>query len=166
MVHFYSYNCTIMNSQSLPKPFTLYILLLLLLALGAGGIYGGFLLTDDPSGQLLQMPIAALEHTPFRNFLIPGIILLFFNGVLPLLIAYGLIVQPTWKWPEWFNIYSNRHWAWTFSLYAGIILAIWINVQLLILGPPYSPLQAIFSLWATLLIIFTMWPGVMRYYER
>ena len=155
-----------MSSPSLPKPFALYILLLLLLALGAGGIYGGFLLTDDPSGRSLQMPISALQGSPFRDFLIPGIILLFFNGILPLVIAYGLIEQPAWKWPEMLNIYPNRHWAWTFSLYCGIILSIWIGVQMLLLGPPYSPLQAIFSLWGTVTVIFTMWPGVMRYFER
>jgi hypothetical protein len=155
-----------MDNRSLPKPFALYILLLLLLALGAGGIYGGFLLTDDPSGRLLQMPLNALQGSPFQDFLIPGIILLLFNGFLPLLIAYGLIVQPDWKWPERLNIYPNRHWAWTFSLYCGIILGIWIGVQLLLLGPPHSPLQGIFALWGTVTVVFTMWPGVMRYFER
>ncbi len=155
-----------MNYAAIPKPFPLYILLLLLLGLSAGGIFGGFMLTDDPTGNGLQMPLDALEGTPFRDYLIPGVILLFFNGLFPLLIAYGLILQPEWRWPEALNIYPDRHWAWTFSLYCGITLAIWINVQMLLLGPPYSPLQAVYSLWATAIIIFTMWPGVMRYYSR
>ncbi len=155
-----------MNNAALPKPFPLYILLLLLLGLSAGGVFGGFCLTDDPTGKALEMPISALEGTPFQDYLIPGVILLIFNGLFPLLIAYGLILQPAWRWPEALNIYRNRHWAWTFSLYCGITLALWINVQMLLLGPPYSPLQAVYSLWATAIVVFTMWPGVMHYYEE
>lgn len=155
-----------MKNRSIPRPFPLYILLILLLALGVGGLFGGFLLTYAPNGEALQIPLSVLSKTPFSNYLIPGIILLIFNGFLPIVIAYGLIFQPDWRWFEKLNIYANRHWSWTFSLYNGIILSIWIDVQMLLLGQPYSVLQIAYSLWATVIIVFTMWPGVMRYYER
>lgn len=156
-----------MPREILPKPFPLYILLMLLLALGTGGVYGGFLLTEDPSGGALQIPLYVLEKSPFRDFLLPGIILLIFNGILPLFVAYGLIMRPEWRWPERLNIYRRRrHWAWSFALCCGIILSVWINVQMLLLGPPYSPLQPAFGLYGIVLVVFSLMPKVMRYYER
>ena len=61
------------------------IVALLFLAVGAFG--GGFWLIADPSGAALKIPLELLENTPFNNYLIPGILLFFANGVLSLGIA-------------------------------------------------------------------------------
>lgn len=154
-----------MESTALPKPFALYVLLSLLLFLGVGGVYGGFHLTDDPTGRSLGMPDGSLAHSPFPDYLIPGLILLVFNGIFPFLVAYALVYQPDWRWAEALNIYRNRHWAWTFSLYCGLSLCIWINVQMLMVADR-APLQPIYGLYGLLLVIFTMMPKVMRYFEK
>ncbi len=153
-----------MESTALPKPFAFYVLLSLLLFLGVGGIYGGFHLTDDPTGRSLGMPEGSLANAPFRDYLIPGFILLVFNGIFPFLVAYALVYQPDWRWAATLNIYPDRHWAWTFSLYCGLSLCIWINVQLLMVVDR-APIQPIYGLFGVLIIVFTMMPKVMRYFE-
>lgn len=147
--------------QALPR----YLLLFILLFLGIGGLYGGLMLTIDPSGQLLQMPPGSLDGSPFGNFLIPGLTLLAFNGMMPLLVVFGLLRRPHWEWAEWLNLYPDRHWAWTFSLYNGIILSIWINVQLFFVTER-SALQPSFGLVALAIIVLTMAPPVVKYYEK
>jgi hypothetical protein len=57
------------------------ICFVLLLVNGLGALYGGFLLMVDPSGSKMQMPLSYLEHSPFSNYLIPGIILFIVNGL-------------------------------------------------------------------------------------
>ena len=53
---------------------------------GLGAIYGGWMLISDPSGQKFQWMVELLEGTPFKNFIIPGIILFIVPGLLPLFI--------------------------------------------------------------------------------
>jgi hypothetical protein len=50
----------------------------LLAFLGIGAIGGGGALIISPSGKLLGgIPLSLLKNSPFNDFLIPGIILLF-----------------------------------------------------------------------------------------
>lgn len=147
------------------RPVTVYLLLLLLVFTGTGGIYGGYSLVKEPDGSLMGMSTTILGNSPFDTFLVPGIILLLFNGILPLLIAWGLLVRPPWQWPEVFNLYHKQHWCWTFSLYYGFILVIWINVQLIMLGES-SLLQPLFALTGVLVSILTMLPAVFQYYKK
>ncbi|NQU80831.1 MAG: hypothetical protein HQ543_04880 [Bacteroidetes bacterium] len=92
------------------------------------------MLALDPSGELLQMPVTILENSPFNNFLIPGLILFTVFGVLPALIFYSLLKRPQWTWVNVLNVYSDMYWAWTFTLYIGFVLIIWISVQTLIIN--------------------------------
>lgn len=48
---------------------------------GLSGLAGGFGLISDPTAASLGMELSWLEGTPFRNFLIPGIILFLINGI-------------------------------------------------------------------------------------
>ena len=50
--------------------------------LGIGAIVGAIPMIVDPSGGLMHLPPSLLEHTPFRSFLIPALILLVSNGLL------------------------------------------------------------------------------------
>jgi hypothetical protein len=110
--------------QPLGFPFSLYPLLLLLAFQSFGGIYGGICLTLFPSGTILQLQLSMLNGSPFTNFLIPGLVLLIVLGLLPAFVTYSLIVRPQWAWPDILNIYRGIHWAWTFSLYIGIMLVV------------------------------------------
>jgi hypothetical protein len=61
------------------------------------------------------MPPSLLEHSPFHSFLIPGIVLLIANGVLPLVVV-GLVVA---RMPE--------HGMWVFL--QGSVLLGWLFVE-------------------------------------
>jgi hypothetical protein len=49
--------------------------------IGLGAVICGALLVVAPDGRLLRMPLEMLEGSPFRSFLIPGLILFLVNGV-------------------------------------------------------------------------------------
>ena len=98
---------------------TLRILaIFLLLFLGFGGIYGALMLISDPSGGKFEWSLELLNGTPFNSFLLPGIVLLIVNGLLPIYVA--IIVGLKKK-------YAN-----TFILLQGVVVIIWLTVQLLI----------------------------------
>jgi len=116
------------------RPFPINVLLFLLLILFLGALSGGMALVLDTSGGLLQIPVTILENSPFNNFLIPGLFLFTVFGVLPALIFYSLLKRPQWTWVNVLNVYSDMYWAWTFTLYIGFVLIIWISVQTLIIN--------------------------------
>ena len=57
------------------------VLGILQLFIGLGAVGGGLGLVLEPSGANLGMPLEMLNHSPFSNFLIPGIVLLIVNGL-------------------------------------------------------------------------------------
>lgn len=111
------------------KPFTCRFLILMHVLLGVGAVFGGLVLVIDPSGELIKMPLTLLENSPFNNFLIPGIILLVIIGIFPLITAHALLTKWNWKAANKLNMFSEMHWSWTYSLYIGFALIIWITVE-------------------------------------
>ncbi len=144
------------------KPFILYVLALLLAFQSLGGLFGGISLVLSPSGQIMKMPSAMLEGSPFNTFLVPGFILLLILGIFPGFLAYALLRRPKWRWAGILNIYHGIHWAWTYSLYLGIMLIIWILVEIVWID--YDILQTIYGMAGVLIIILTLWPSNMRYF--
>ena len=143
-------------------PVGVYLLCLLHLVLGISAFAGGGSLMLAPNGSLVGMKPDWLIHTPFANYFIPGLLLFLLNGIFPLLIIFGLIFKPDWKIYDQFNIYKDKHGAWTYSLFSGIIILIWIIMQQLM--APYFWLQPIIAAIGVLIIIITMTPAVIRYY--
>jgi len=43
---------------------------------------------------------------------------------------YALIRKPKWRLPEFFNFFSDMHWAWSFTVYTGFALIIWIQAEM------------------------------------
>ncbi len=93
------------------------IVFLLFNALSA--MYGGGSLIYDPSGELLGMPIEFLEKSPFKSFLIPGIILFTVNGLFNLLVAILGIVKSK-LFPD-------------LTILCGVLLVGWLSVQIMII---------------------------------
>ena len=91
---------------------------LLLILLGFGGAYGALMLISDPSGGKFEWSLDLLNGTPFNSFLIPGIVLLIANGLLPIYVALITLLK--------------REYAPTFILFQGMITIIWLSVQLII----------------------------------
>jgi hypothetical protein len=146
------------------KAIEIYILIIVMAFEALGAIFGGVSLMNDPSGESIRLPITLLEGTVFNSFIIPGIILFLFLGFFPLFLIFPLIFKPNWPIINTLNIYKGYHWAWTYSLYTSLMLIIWINVQMMILGTG-SVIQGSFGLLGVFILILTLSPGVKRYYR-
>lgn len=145
--------------RHLPETYLICALLFLtsLNALIAGA---GLLIFSD--GKWIGLPLSWLDGTPFRSFRIPGLLLFTFIGLGCLVTTIGFLVQPAWQWPQHLNIYKNKFWSWTFSVYCGIMLCVWIIVQQLVTN--YFVLQPIISAIGVLVLILTLLPRVQSHY--
>jgi hypothetical protein len=147
---------------AMKRPLETWILVALLVMLAINALYGGVSLMLVPDGSLLSMEPGWLSNSPFSNYFIPGLLLLIFNGILPLLTIYGLMTRNK-TWFSWLNIYPNRCWGWTFALYCGVITNIWIIVQQLM--AEYFILQTIIAALGLLVLISALLPRIMNFYE-
>jgi hypothetical protein len=101
-------------------PKLLFILsIALLLINGLGALYGGGNLMIYPDGSGFGMPLSLLAHTPFHNFLIPGIILFIANGLSSILVCAALLL--------------NVRYAWLLVLAQGSVLVGWIVIQIILI---------------------------------
>ncbi len=106
------------------KYFRLFsIILLFFLAVNAIG--GSLFLIVDPSGEAIGIPIELLDGTPFNNYLIPGLILLFANGILSLATTILTILK-------------IRHYPW-FMMLQGCVLIGWLTGELILNKEFFSP---------------------------
>ncbi|MDX1585615.1 MAG: hypothetical protein R3222_02680 [Balneolaceae bacterium] len=140
-----------MDKRSAPAGY--YLLLVLLLFQALSGLTGGILLVSAPSGSTLHMPPGLLDGSPFENFFIPGLILLLLLGLLPVAVTLAV-----WK---------KYRLARTWSFLTGLILIIWISVQIVMTGYRADPpLQAIYGTIGILIIITVSSSSVRRYLEN
>lgn len=151
-----------MNKQNRKKSIIL-IILHFFLAIGALG--GGTIFIINPSGELAGMSVSLLDGSPFQSYFIPGLILFIIFGILPLIIGSSLIGKWDFKVAEKVNIYKEKHWSWTFSLYIGFALIIWITVQVYIIRT-LSILHFIFILFGIVIQIVTLLPSVQKKYIK
>jgi len=92
---------------------------LLLLFNGIGAIYGGWNLIIHPDGSSIQLSMDWLKHTPFQNYLIPGIVLFIANGIFSIAVIIMLL-------------FNKRYYPW-FIIAQGAILTGWIIIQMLLI---------------------------------
>jgi hypothetical protein len=160
----YSFILQKRNSMRQIKQRILVILLCLLhIFLGINGLIGGILLIIKTDGSLLGMQAGWLKDSPFNSYLIPGFLLAFFLGILPLLTFIGIISKRAWSLTEAFNIYRDKNWSWSFSLYTGIIAISWITIQLIM--TQYFWIQPVIIFTGLLIIIINLLPVVMKHFE-
>ncbi|MEI7727787.1 MAG: hypothetical protein WCK09_21960, partial [Bacteroidota bacterium] len=87
------------------------ILILLLAFLALSAIGGGGALIVSPSGKLIGgLPLSILEHSPFTDFLVPGIILFLILGLTPAFLIYALLKKPANKYAEYLNFFKDMYW--------------------------------------------------------
>ncbi|MBC8079097.1 MAG: hypothetical protein H7X86_02045 [Gorillibacterium sp.] len=153
------------KAKKAAKSFTVWLLIVLQAFLGIGGVVGGLLLVVDPSGDLIMMPIDLLEHSPFPNFLIPGLILLVVLGIIPTLISYALARKPNWSFGDKLNIFKELHWTWAFSLYIGFALIIWITVEVYMLQE-VSIVHLFYIALGLIIQAVTVLPSVRNHYLK
>jgi hypothetical protein len=111
----------------------------LLLANSLGALWGGAGLIYDPTGGFMQMPLDFLSHSPFNNYLIPGVILFVVNGLMCLFAA--ILTIRRWK------LYPQL------IVLQGILLAGWLSVQIIMIQIFYAPLHLPFYIIGLFLIV-------------
>ena len=111
--------------------------LILLLFNSTGALYGGWLLITDPSGTTLEISPAVLVHTPFPDFLVPGVALFAINGILSLVVAMAIL--------------TKTHQASLLVCLQGFLLTGWIVIQYF-WTQVYHPLQAVMGTAGLILI--------------
>jgi hypothetical protein len=119
---------------------------------GLSGLAGGVGLIGDPTGAALSIPQEWLMDSPFRDYRVPGLILLTGLGVLPLVVAGA--------------VWSAARWALAASLLIGLMLVVWIGVQISIVGYQASPpLQAVYGSLGLVIAALTRMPSVRKYFR-
>lgn len=141
------------------------LLIALQILLGAGAVFGGLGLVISPSGELLHMPLELLDKSPFSDYLIPGLLLTLMLGAAPLIVASALIRRWSCRAAERLNIYKDTHWSWTFSLYIGFALVIWISVQVYFLQAVHLVHLIYWALGFAIQIV-TLLPGTRTKYSK
>ena len=141
-----------------------YLLCFLHFILGINGSVGGILLMLKSDGSILGMEPDWLNDSPFNSYFIPGLLLFIFLGAFSFLTLAGLLRKKNWHMLNKLNIYKDRNWAWTYSLYTGIISIIWITVQQIM--TQYFWIQPVITIVGILIIICTLVPEVMKQYEQ
>ncbi|PLR84374.1 hypothetical protein CVD25_22180 [Bacillus canaveralius] len=145
------------------SPIASKLLVIVHMLLGVGAVFGGFSLIIDTSGNLLKMPISLLKQSPFNDYLIPGIILLSLFGVVPLILAVALMKKWQWKAANKLNVFAEKHWSWTYSLYIGFALIIWITLQVYFINDVHT-VHLVYMAVGLAIQILTLLPGVQNYY--
>ena len=97
---------------------------------------------SDPSGESLEIPLRFLEHSPFENFLVPGIILFISNGLFSLLFAVMALLK-----------FMNYSWL---VIFQGFILVGWLIIQIIMIRDFYGPLHVLYFS-VGILLISTGW---------
>ena len=105
------------------KTFLKILTAVLLLFNGIGAIYGGGNLILHPDGSIIDLSPEWLKHTPFSDYLIPGIVLFIANGLSSMFVLATLLLN-----------HRNYH---RFVLAQGIILVGWIVIQILLIQTIY-----------------------------
>tara|TARA_R110002096_G_scaffold323145_1_gene517271 strand:- start:1792 stop:2247 length:456 start_codon:yes stop_codon:yes gene_type:complete len=146
------------------KRTTSYILMFLIAFQVISAVPAGWILVSDPSGEKLGLPRILLNQSPFDNFLIPGLFLFFILGLVPLLILYGLITKKGLKFFQKINIYKNYHWSWTLSYYFGLVLIVWINMQLYF-RIEFDLLHLTYSMLGIFIVFITHLPATKDYFR-
>ncbi len=155
----------IVTTSKQKRPFASVILIILVVFLGISAAPAGISLLLDPSGAGLGMSADALQGGPFPDYLIPGLFLFLVLGLWSLLIAFCLWKRPQWSWTRPLIGWTGRHWSWAAALLQGIVLMIWIIIQVAIIGYD-SVLQPIYFVLGLVIAILCLLPSVRAFYAE
>jgi hypothetical protein len=129
-----------MHQDEKQKKPTAIALGIVFLFVGIGGIAGGVPLVMDPSGAGLGLDLQVLAESPFSTYLIPGLVVLIINGLVPCVLGIAAIRQHRRSgelgiaYGMWLVVYMVAQ-VWWIGLIAGIqYLFFVIGFVILILG--------------------------------
>lgn len=148
------------------RPVVTIALIFLMLLLAFLGFASGMTFLLDPSGKAHGMDISVLNGTPIGDFTLVGIFFVMAYGILPILSAYGLWKLPRWRWTDVVSRWTGQSWAWGLSVVIGIMLVVWIIIEIALIGSPEGfPrfLQVMMFLYGILIISLAMLPKGRAY---
>jgi hypothetical protein len=107
------------DTSRVDRPAYVWIAVILEVFTAIGAIPVGLMFLSDPTGQLVQVPRGWIEATVFGSYVVPGLYLLFVNGLGMLALAFLTV---------------RRHWLapWLTGT-LGVGLIVWILVEILLL---------------------------------
>ncbi len=114
------------------------ILFLLVSFTALTALSSGIMMIYDPSGSFFQMSESLLSGTPFKNFLVPGIVL-------------ALIVGGTNLAAVVLNLMRNKN-RYNWAIAAGVMISGWIVVQMIMISA-FSWLQLLYLVIGILTIL-------------
>ena len=148
------------------RPAVIYVLIALEALLAFLGFFSGISFLLSPSGESHGMDTSILEGTPVGDFTLVGLFFVVAYGVLPILAIYGLWKLPRWRWTDAINKWTKQNWAWTATAATGIILIVWIAVEVALIGSPDGfPrfLQVMMTLLGIVILALAMLPRVRSF---
>jgi magnesium-transporting ATPase (P-type) len=111
------------------------------------------------------MPLFLLEHSPFHNFLIPGIILFTVLGIVPVGVTIALIKKPVSAFAQFFNCYKDMYWAWTYCIYIAFALIIWIQTEMTFIRAVHWS-HSLYMFFAVAIIFVALLPKIRSRYRK
>jgi hypothetical protein len=148
------------------RPIAVIVLVVLLTILAFLGLYSGASFLLDPSGGTHGVSTSMLEGTPVDDFTLIGLFFVIAYGILPVMAIYGLWTIPRWPWTDPINRWVGQNWAWSATVAIGVILMVWILVEVGHIGSPEGfPrfLQVMMGLLGAVLITLAMQPSTRTY---
>jgi hypothetical protein len=130
--------------------------------IAVGGLVTGPLLIADPTGAVIGARVSWLEATPFHDWRPVGWFLLVVMGVVPSVIAVGLVTRFRWPLAERLDPSRAEHWSWTATQAMGAGLLVWIGLQFTLIDMKGGP-QPLFLVLGVALIALAWLPSVRRY---
>lgn len=141
------------------------LLVILLLFLSLGALVGGGAFLIFPEGYLGMTPELVLQHSPFKNFLIPGLILFTVLGLMPIFVVWGLLKRKDCKPAQAVNIFPDMHWSWSWAVYTGFALIIWIYMEVFFLKG-FHWLHTFYFFFGVLLLVVALLKPVRQLYAE
>ncbi len=114
------------------------VLFILVSFIAVTALVSGIMLVTNPDGKIMNLSVGLLEGTPFKDFVIPGLLLAVLVGGTNLLAVF-------------FNLkrqFSRYNWA----LAGGVITTGWIIFQIILIGASHW-LQAFYLVIGILVIL-------------
>ncbi len=150
--------------RGLPKrPSLATALVVILIFLGVSGLAGGIAFIAAPDGSIIHAPKSWLEDIPFSSFLIPGLLLFFVVGVLPLLVSVVLLRRPAWPGLQRIAPFKGQYWGWTASGLAGFGIIIFEIVESAFIGLSWP--QMLYGGIGAAIVLLALGKPVREYYR-
>jgi len=146
------------------RPIGVWILVTVLGFIAIGGLVTGPQLIADPTGAVIGARVSWLEATPIHDWFLVGWFLVVFMGVVPAVIAVGLLTRFPWRFAERVDPSRREHWTWMATQVMGWGMGLWIALQLALVEPRGGP-QGLFLMLGFVLAALPWAPSVRRYLD-